>query len=118
MKIKVEEANLTLGDFENSIRKLAAENGDLLRQVGELENNLNLLAKAKSQLLYQLDEAKKNADDEARERMSLSGKFKNLEHELDGLKDQFEEEVCARDDLLRQVSRASLEADMWIQRYE
>merc|ERR1711863_23441 len=30
---KVEEANLTLGDFENNKRKIAAENGDLLRQV-------------------------------------------------------------------------------------
>merc|ERR1712165_677160 len=30
---KVEEANLTLGDFENAKRKLAAENSDLLRQL-------------------------------------------------------------------------------------
>merc|ERR1711881_616453 len=35
---KVEEANLTLGDFENNKRKIAAENADLLRQVQELEN--------------------------------------------------------------------------------
>merc|ERR1719242_886957 len=35
---KVEEANLTIGDFENAKRKLAAENADLLRQLQELEN--------------------------------------------------------------------------------
>ena len=61
---------------------------------------------------------RRKAGDEARERMPLSGEFNNLEHELDGLKDQFEEEVCARYDLLRQVSEASLEADMWRQEYE
>ena len=30
---KVEEANLTLGDFEQNKRRLAGENADLLRQL-------------------------------------------------------------------------------------
>jgi chaperonin cofactor prefoldin len=77
---KVEEANMTIGDFENGKRKLAVENADLLRQLGELENQLNLLSKTKIQLVFQLEECKKAADDEARDRLALSGKFKNLEH--------------------------------------
>ena len=88
---KVEEANLTLGDFENGKRKMAAENADLLRQLQELENNANMLVKVKSQLTSQLDEAKRVADDETKERSSLLGKFKNLEHDLDGIKEQLEE---------------------------
>merc|ERR1711983_268656 len=52
---KVEEANLTLGDFENGKRKIAAENADLLRQLQELENQANMLAKLKTQLVGQLD---------------------------------------------------------------
>merc|ERR1711992_437493 len=40
---KVEEANLTLGDFEANKRKIAAENADLLRQVQELENAANMM---------------------------------------------------------------------------
>merc|ERR1711997_255501 len=80
---KVEEANLTLGDFENNKRKLAAENADVLRQLQELENNANMLGKLKVQLTSQLDESKRVADDEAKERASLLSKFKNLEHELD-----------------------------------
>merc|ERR1712214_38816 len=84
---KVEEANLTLGDFENGKRKMAAENADLFRQLQELENNANMLVKVKSQLTSQLDEAKRVADDETKERSSLLGKFKNLEHELDGIKE-------------------------------
>merc|ERR1711941_257069 len=79
---RVEEANLTLGDFENGKRKFAAENADLLRQVQELENSANMLQKLRIQLVSQLDEARRSADDEAKERMSLLGKYKNLEHEL------------------------------------
>ena len=115
---KVEEANLTLGDFENSKRKLAAENADLLRQLQELENGANMLSKLKSQLLSQLEEQRKVADDEGRERQALFGKFKNLEHELDGMKDHLEEESGAKDDILRQLSKAISEADMWRSKYE
>merc|ERR1711997_865509 len=77
---KVEEANLTLGDFENAKRKMAVENADLLRSVQELENNANMVSKYKIQLVSALDEAKKLADEEAKERQALLGKFKNLEH--------------------------------------
>merc|ERR1712066_690337 len=94
---KVEEANLTLGDFENSKRKLAAENADLLRQLQELENNANMLAKFKIQLVAQLEEVKRVADDETKERNALLGKYKNLEHELDGIKENLEEESGAKE---------------------
>merc|ERR1719219_1553155 len=115
---KVEEANLTLGDFENNKRKVAAENADILRQLLELENSAAMLGKIRAQLASQLDEAKRVADDEAKERHALLGKFKNLEHELDGIKEQLEEETCGKDDVMRQVSKAVAEADMWRAKYE
>merc|ERR1711936_234256 len=115
---KVEEANLTLGDFENAKRKMAAENADLLRSVQELENNANMVSKYKIQLVNQLDDAKKIADFEAKERLSLLGKFKNMEHELDGSKAMMDEESGAKDDILRQVAKACSEADMWRSKYE
>ena len=115
---KVEEANLTLGDFENGKRKLAAENADLLRQLQELENNANMLQKLKIQLASQLEEASRYADEEAKERQSLLGKYKNLEHELDGMKFQLDEESANKDDVARQLAKASQEADMWRQKYE
>merc|ERR1711997_711352 len=76
---KVEEANMTLGDFESQKRKLAAENGDLLRAAGEINNNVNMLQKMKSSLVASLEEAKVVADNEGRERGLLVGKFRNLE---------------------------------------
>merc|ERR1711981_749379 len=86
---KVEEANLTLGDFENAKRKLAAENADILRQLQELENSANTLSK-----------------------------YKNLEHEVDGAKEQLDEEVGLKEDCLRQLNKACQESDMWRQKYE
>merc|ERR1712025_1307315 len=78
---KVEEANMTLGDFESQKRRLAAENGDLLRVAGDISNNVNMLQKMKLSLVAALEDAKHVADTEARERSLLLGKFKNLEHE-------------------------------------
>merc|ERR1711902_25515 len=115
---KVEEANLTLGDFENHKRKIAAENADLLRQVQELENAANMLNKVKVQLATALDEAKHVADGEAKERHSLLGKYKNLEHEIDGTKEHLSEESAAKEDVLRNLNKATQEADMWRQKFE
>merc|ERR1739844_306330 len=115
---KVEEANLTLGDFENNKRKIAAENADLLRQLRELENQANMMSKLKVQLSTQLDEARMVADGEAKERAALLGKFKNLEHELDGVKEHLDEESGIKEDLNRQLNKAIQESDFWRHKFE
>merc|ERR1719264_1958488 len=115
---KIEEANLTLGDMENHKRKLAAENCDLLRQLQELENSANMLAKLKINLADQLSEARAVADNEAKERHSLLGKFRNAEHDVAGMKDHYDEEVSSKENIARQLSKAVCEADMMRERYE
>merc|ERR1712200_320149 len=70
---KVEEANMTLGDFESCKRRLAAENADLLRVVGDLTNNVNMIAKMKQSLVSALDDAKHVADTEARQTKKAEG---------------------------------------------
>merc|ERR1712079_681882 len=107
---KVDAANLTLGDFGMSKNKIANENSELLRIVGDLENNLNMLAKAKSALAAQLNDVKALCDNEARERQLLLGKYRNLEHELDGAKEALDEEVSGRDNILRLVAKAEGDA--------
>merc|ERR1712241_256576 len=115
---KVEEANMTLGDFESQKRRLAAENADLLRVVGDINNNVNMVAKMKQSLLAALDDAKHTADTESRERQLLLGKFKNLEHELDGLKEHLDEEIASTEDIARQTKKAEGEAGTWRSKYE
>merc|ERR1712121_520094 len=115
---KVEECNLTLGDMEGGKRRLTAENADLLRQLQELESNANLLLKTKSALVAALDEQKAIADSEAKERVALLAKYRNLEHEADGLKSHLDEESGSKDNIGRQLNKALGEADMYRQKYE
>merc|ERR1711910_70742 len=115
---KIEEVNLNLGDFEAGKRRITAENADLLRQLQELTANASLMVKTKSALVAALEEQKAIADNEAKERVSLLGKFRNMEHMADGLKENYDEEVCAKDNLARQLNKALGDADMWKQKYE
>merc|ERR1712128_267144 len=115
---KVEEASLTLGDMEAGKRRVTAENADLLRQLQELEGDANLLVKTKSALVAALDEQKAIADNESKERVSLLAKYRNLEHEADGLKENYDEEVGAKENLGRLLGKAIGDADMWRQKYE
>merc|ERR1711936_983408 len=118
MNKKVEEANMTLGDYEGIKRKTAAENGDLLRVAGDINNNIMMIQKIKSSLQTNLEEAKNVADNEARERHLLLGKYKNLEHELDGIKENLDEECASREEVGRQISKAESEASQWRCKYE
>merc|ERR1719320_1283742 len=115
---KVDNANLTLGDFASTKNKIACENSDLLRIVGDLDNNLNILAKQKAALAAQLNDVKALCDNEARERGLLLGKYRNLEHELDGARCALEEEAAGRENCLRLVAKAEAEAQCWRQKYE
>merc|ERR1711953_751582 len=115
---KVDAANLTLGDFAASKNKIAVENSDLLRIVGDLDNNLNILAKQKSALAAQLNDVKALCDNEARERGLLLGKYRNLEHELDGAREALDEEAAGRENVLRLTAKAEGEAQCWRQKYE
>ena len=115
---KVEESNLHLGDFEVGKRRLTAENADLLKSLQELQATSNLLLKTKSALVSALDEQKIIADHEAKERLSLLGKFRNMEHAADGLKANYEEELASKENLNRQLKKAKDDADMFRQKYE
>merc|ERR1712010_428017 len=115
---KVDNANLTLGDFAASKNKIAVENSDLLRIVGDLDNNLNILAKQKAALAAQLNDVKALCDNEARERGLLLGKYRNLEHELDGASCALEEEAAGRENVLRLTAKAEGESQCWRQKYE
>merc|ERR1719500_1326716 len=115
---KINEINLNLGDFETGKRRISAENADLLRQLQELTANASLMVKTKSALVAALDEQKAIADNEAKERVSLLGKFRNMEHMADGLRENYDEEVGAKENLARQLSKALGDADMWRQKYE
>merc|ERR1712066_1065764 len=94
------------------------ENAEFFRIVGDLENNLNIIAKQKSALAAQLNDVKALCDNEARERQLLLGKYRNLEHELDGAKEALDEEVAGRENILRLNAKAEGDAAAMRQKYE
>ena len=101
-----------------SKKRMTLENADQLRQLQELQNSANLLLSSKSALVSSLEEQKAVANNEAKERVALLGKFRNLEHELEGLKQNFDEEAGYHENVCRNLNKSLGEADMWRQKFE
>merc|ERR1711994_535040 len=115
---RTEECSLTLGDVEQAKRRTAAENAELIHRLQELEMAANLKMKKKASLQAALDEATRVAEDEAKERSALLSKFRNAEHEAEGLRQNLDEEVTGKENLTRQLTKALADLDMWKKRYE
>ncbi|MGB2023931.1 MAG: hypothetical protein ACPHT7_03150, partial [Litorivicinaceae bacterium] len=84
----------------------------------ELDANISVLQKTKIQLTNQLEEAKRMCDEESKERQSLMGRFRTLEHEFDGTSAVYEEEKIAKEDLARLCQKAENDAHFWRLKYE
>ena len=115
---KVEESNLILGDIEASKHRQTTENMALLQQLQELENATTMLVKFKSSLSFSLEEQKRIVEDEARERISLLGKYRNIEHEVDKFKENLNEEVASKDNFKRQLAKCQSDAELWREKNE
>merc|ERR1712203_502694 len=96
---KIDENLGQLCEYENQNKRFTSENANLFTRLEELAGNASILNKLKIQLNNQLDEAKRMADDEAKERQSLLGRFRTLEHEFDGVKIHFDDEVQQKEDV-------------------
>lgn len=53
-----------------------------------------------------------------KERATLLGKFRNLEHDIDNIREQLEEEAEAKADIQRQLSKANADVQLWRTKYE
>ena len=118
IKKKLEIGNMSIATQDSNNKKLAIENADLLKNLQILENQCNLIAKTKVGLAQQLEEVKGVADHEANERGMLLGKYRNLEHIVDGLKENLNDETVSKDNIAHQLHKAQGEADLWRKRYE
>merc|ERR1712227_338598 len=89
---KLDEMARALNEADSSRKKLQVENQDLQRQMEETENAIAALGKNKISLTTQLEDTKRMGDAEARDRASLLSKFKNMNTELENVKERIEEE--------------------------
>merc|ERR1711970_1149739 len=66
----------------------------------------------------QLEDLKGVAYNDSKERVTLLGKYRNLEHDIDGLREQLNEEADAKWELSRNLQRAVGDANMYRAKYE
>lgn len=52
------------------------------------------------------------------ERNAIMGKYRNIEHDMDTVREQLEEEQESKADLQRQLSKANAEVQLWRNKYE
>merc|ERR1711970_1304229 len=115
---RLEELQRALHEADGSKRKLTVENCDLVHQFEEAERNAAQYSKDRTSLNSQLEDAKRLADAETRERINLLGKMRNLQHELEVMKEHLEEEYDAKQEVERQLSKAFADIQLWKTRYE
>merc|ERR1712179_301930 len=109
--VKYEENHKLLNDFEGMKKKLYVENQDLVSKLEESESQYATLHKLKLSLTNQYD-------DDSRDRATLLGKFRNLEHDIATMRAKIEEQADMKADVQRQYSRANADVQMYKAKYE
>ena len=66
----------------------------------------------------QLEDTKRLGDSEARDRAALLSKFKNVNSELENLRERIEEESEKKSDALKALSKAHAEIQLWKSKFE
>ena len=115
---KIDEHVQTLTDYEGQNKRMSSENANLFTKLEEILGNASMLQKVKTQLQSQLDDAKRMADDEAKERQSLLGRFRTLEHEYDGVNGHLGDEMQQKEEVGRQLNKVLGEVNHWRAKYE
>ena len=94
VSLKVESLTVLVSEYASTIGKCKSENASLMAQLDEAQLQIDGIARIRQQYQQQVDEAKRHAEDEARNRMTLSQHLKNMTMDFESVKAQYEEEVC------------------------
>ena len=112
-----QDENMLKSVYEDN-KKLTSENAVKRNQAAVLQHQVSMLSGERAQLATQLDIAKKEEDTEERERLSLLARYKTLEHEYDGIKEQYDDERMEKDDLVHLLQKAVSDVTLWQSKYE
>merc|ERR1712128_74933 len=107
-----------LNEADSSKKHLFDENQDLNRQIEELENAIATMNKNKVSVSTQLEDTKRLGDSEAKDRSNLLTKYKNLSTDLETLRDKIESTHLQKSDIMKALSKAQAEIQLWRSRYE
>ena len=90
----------------------------MLRQLQELDNTAFANSRTVHSLAAALKEQQNICEDESRERAALLAKYRNLEHQYDGLREHYDDEIVNRDNILHQLKKAEMESSAEKKKYE
>merc|ERR1712123_158917 len=114
----LDEIARALNEADSTKKRLQVEHQDLNRQIEEIENAIATTNKNKVSVSTQLEDTKRLGDSEAKDRSNLLTKFKHLSTDLVTLKDKIESTHMQKSDLMKALSKAQSEIQLWRSRYE
>jgi len=114
---RMDDQQQALNDADIQKKKLATENTDFEKQIVDGEAQMRNLGKMKTSLTTQIDDMKRLADAESRDKAMLIGKFRNLESDLETIREKIEEENIAKGEIQKTFSKAIAEAQIWKSKY-
>ena len=118
LESKIAELGQQLGSSELQNKRMAMENSESYTKLEELLNNVSILQKNKIFLSGQLEEAKQGHQEEVKERQTLMSRFRNVEIEFSGVREQLDDATQQKDDSIRMLNKVSSEANTWRMKFE
>ena len=117
--VKKVDSNIdTLKSMENENKKLIIENDTKLEDLNVLLNKKSIIETENNSLTSLLDNTKRSFECEERERQSLLTKYRTVEHEYDGIKEQFDDEQAEKEENLHLLQKSLTDASIWRNKYE
>merc|ERR1712123_558574 len=114
----LDEIARALNEADSTKKRLQVEHQDLNRQIEEIENAIATTNKNKVSVSTQLEDTKRLGDSEAKDRSNLLTKFKHLSTDLVTLRDKIESTHLQKSDLMKALSKAQSEIQLWRSRFE
>ncbi|XP_022661298.1 myosin heavy chain, muscle-like isoform X2 [Varroa destructor] len=117
MQLRLDEANRTVNDLNNSRQKLERTKVELEEKLDRAERLISGLTKAKSALATQAEDATRRADHENRERVAAEGRQRAAEHSVNTIQTSLQEEEAAKVNLQHHLAKITDEAEAWRTKY-
>eukprot|EP00092_Neocalanus_flemingeri_P016779 GFUD01018148.1.p1 GENE.GFUD01018148.1~~GFUD01018148.1.p1 ORF type:complete len:1458 (+),score=511.32 GFUD01018148.1:400-4374(+) len=115
---KMGELAQTLNDYDSQNKRLLLENSSQFTKLEELLNISSMLQKTKISLTAELDQVKQGHEEEVKERQALLGRYRNAEHEFDGVKELFDDICQQKEESARILQKVAYDANNWRNKYE
>jgi len=115
---KIESDTDNLKSFGDLNKKLIIENGTKLEDTKVLLTRKSAFEAETNSLQSLLDTAKHECENEERGRQSLLTKYRTVEHEFDGIKEQYDDEQMEKEDMLQLLHKSLTDASIWRNKYE